>query len=56
MHRCMIGTKAVFVIAIVDGHFDGDRGVNKTNDRGWYANEVGAPAVCSTSESADRKN
>lgn len=41
----MVGSESVFVLAVVDGDLDGDRSVNKANDRCWNANVVCCSAV-----------
>lgn len=41
----MISTQTVLIVAIVDGNFDGDGGVNQTNDCGGDSDKVGVPAV-----------
>lgn len=52
MHRGMVSTQAVLIVAIVDSHFDRHRCVNQTNDSGRNSDEVCVPAVSGTSESA----
>ncbi len=51
MHRSVVCAKTVLVVAVVNGDFDGHRGINQADDRGRYTDEVGVPAVRSTSES-----
>lgn len=46
----MIGTKAVLVAAVVDGDFDGDRGIDEADDCGGDADVVGVATIGSTSE------
>lgn len=36
----VVGAESVLVLAVVDGDFDGDRGVYEANDRGGDADEV----------------
>jgi len=50
----VVSTKAVFVVAVVDGDLDGHRGVNETNNGGRDTDEVGVPSVRSTSETIER--
>ena len=52
VNRCVVRSKTVFVVAIVDGNLDRHRGVNQANDSGRDSDEVGVPAVCGTGESA----
>lgn len=56
MHRCMIGTKSILIVAIVDNHFDRHRCVYQTNDSDRNSDEVGVPAVSGTSESTEPPN
>lgn len=51
VHWCVVGTQAVFVVAVVDSHLDRDRGVDQTNDGSGDTDEVGVSAVRSTSKS-----
>ena len=51
LHWCVVCTKSVLVVAIVDRHLDRDGCINQTNDGGRYPNEVCVSAVCSTSKS-----
>ena len=53
MHRCMVSTQAVLVVAIIDGYFDRDRGINETDDGGGNADEVGVSPVCRTCKPAE---
>lgn len=48
---CVVGTKTVLVVAVVDTDLDGDGGVNQANDGGGNADEVGVAAVGSTGKS-----
>ncbi len=52
MHRSMVRSQAVFVVAVVDCNFDRHRGVNQTDDGRRNPNEVGVSAICSASEPA----
>lgn len=52
MHRCMIGTETVFIIAIIDSNLNRHRCVYQTNDSGRNSDEVCVSAVRGTSESA----
>ena len=52
VHRCMVSTEAVFVIAIVDSNLNRHRCVYQTNDGGRDSDEIGVPAVSGTSEPA----
>lgn len=52
MHRCVVGSEAVFVVAIVDGNLDRDGCVDQTNDGGRHSNEIGVPAIRRTREPA----
>lgn len=52
MHRCVISTQAVLIIAIVDSNLDRHGSVDQTNHRGRHSDEIGVPAVGGTSESA----
>ena len=56
MHRCMISTEAVFVVAIVDSNLNRYRCVYQTNDGGRNSDEIGVPAVSGTSEPAGEPN
>ena len=51
MHRRVIGSETILVVAVIDGHFDGYGRVNQTNHSGRNANEVGVPAISGASES-----
>jgi hypothetical protein len=44
----MVGTKAILVVAVVDGDLDGNRGIDQTNDSGGDSNVVCVAAVCGT--------
>jgi len=46
----VVCSQTILVVAVVDGNLDGDRGVDQTNDSGWYTDEVGVSAVGRTSE------
>ena len=52
VHGSMVCTKAILVIAIIDGNLDRHRGVYQTNDSGRHSDEIGVPAICGTSEPA----
>ena len=52
VHRCMVSTEAVLVIAIVDSNLNRHRCVYQTNDGGRDSDEIGVPAVSGTSEPA----
>jgi len=49
VHRCVVCTQTVLVVAIVDGDLDRDRGVDQSNDSGWDTDVVGVSSVRSTS-------
>ena len=53
VHRSMVSTQPVLVVAVVNGNLNTDTGVDKTNDCGRNTDVVGAPAVGSTSKSGD---
>ena len=55
MHRCMVCTQTVFVVAIVDSYLDRHRRVNQTNDSRWDPDIIGVPTIGSTSEPAGLK-
>ena len=55
MHGSMVCTQSVLVVAIIDRHFDGYRGVYQANHSGRNPNKVGVPSVCSTSEPSNHK-
>lgn len=50
--RCVVGTQAVLVVAVVHGNLDRYRGVDKTNDGRRDTNVVRVASVSSTSKSA----
>ena len=50
MHWCMVCTKPVLVVAIVDSNLDRHRSVYQTNDSSRHPDEVGVPAIGGTSE------
>lgn len=50
MNWGVISTQSILVVAIVDGNFDGDRCIDKSNDGGGNSNEVCISLVCSASE------
>ena len=49
LHWCVVGTKTILVVAIVDGNLDRHRGVNQTDDGGRDADVVAVSAVGSAS-------
>ena len=51
MHWCVVGTKPVLVVAVVDGNLDADTGVDEANDCGGDTDVVGRPSVGRTSKS-----
>lgn len=51
MHRCMVCSKAVLVVAIVHGDLDADTSINETNNCRRNANEVGIPSISSARKS-----
>jgi hypothetical protein len=47
MHRCVVGTESIFVVAVVDSDFDTDAGVDEPDHSGRDTNVVGvAPIGC----------
>ena len=50
MHGRMICPQAVLVVAVVDRHFDGYRGVYQTNHRRRNTDKVGVPPICRASK------
>jgi len=51
----MVCAQAVLVVAIVDSHLDGDRGIDESDDRGGDTDEVGVSAICRTCKSTDEQ-
>lgn len=51
VHWCVVCSKAVLVVAVVDSYLDRDGCVNQSNDGRWDADEVGVSAVGGASES-----
>lgn len=51
VHRCVVGTETVLVVAIVDTNLDGNRGIDESDDSGRNTNKVCVPSVGSTSKS-----
>ena len=51
MHRGVVRSKTVLVVAVIDGNFDADTGIDQTNDRSRNTDEVGISSVGSTSKS-----
>lgn len=47
----MVGAESVLMLAVVDGDLDGDRSVNKANDRCWNTDVVCCSAVGCASKS-----
>lgn len=43
--RSMVGTKAVLVVAVVDGNLDAHTSINQANDSSRHPNEVGVSSV-----------
>ena len=52
--RGVIRSEPVLVVAVVDGNFDGDRGVYQSDDCSWDSNEVRVAAISSACESVHR--
>lgn len=48
---CVVGPESVLVISIVDCNFNGNGGIDQSNDGGWDSNEVAVSSVCCTSKS-----
>jgi hypothetical protein len=53
VHRSMVSSKSVLVVAVVDGNLDTDTGVNEANDCGWDTDVVGGPSVGRTGKSKE---
>lgn len=53
VHRSVVSTETVLVVAVVDGDLDGDRSINQTDDSGGDTDVVGVSTVCGTSETAN---
>lgn len=53
MHRSVVSTEPVLVVAIVNGDLDTDTGVNETNDSCGNADVVGVPSIGSARESRE---
>lgn len=51
VHRCMVSTQPILIVAIIYSDLDRDRGVNQTDHGGRNANKVGVPAVGRASKS-----
>jgi hypothetical protein len=51
VHRGMVCSKTVLVVAVVHGDLDADTGIDEANDSSWDTDEVGTPSVCRTSKS-----
>lgn len=51
VHRGVVSSKAVLVVAIVDSNLDTDTSIDQTDDSGGNSDEVGIPAVCGASKS-----
>lgn len=47
----VVGTKTILGLAVVDGYFDGDGGVDETDDCGGNSDEVCVASVGCTRES-----
>lgn len=54
MHRGVVGTQSVLVVAIVDGNLDTDTGVDQANDCRRDTDEVGVSPVSGTCKSGTR--
>lgn len=52
VHRSVVGTETVLVVAVVDGDLDRDGGIDQTNDGGGNTNVVGVTAVGGASKTA----
>ena len=50
VHRRVICSKAIFVVAVIYSNLDGHRSINQPYNRGRNSDEVGVPAIGSTSE------
>lgn len=46
----MICSQPILVVAVVDSHFDRDRGIYQTDQSGWNSNVVGVSSICCASK------
>lgn len=51
MHRRVVGTETVVVVAVVDSNFDADAGVNEADYGRWDTDVVGVAAIGSAGKS-----
>jgi hypothetical protein len=51
VHGCVVSSKSVLVVAVVDGDLDTDASVDQANDCCWNADVVRGPTVSRTSKS-----
>lgn len=56
LHRCVVGTEPVFIVAIIHSYFDRYGCINQSNDRCWDSNIIGVPAIRGACEAAGQKS
>jgi hypothetical protein len=56
LHRCVVGTQPVFIVAIIHSYFDRNGRINQSNDRCWDSNIIGVPAIRGACEAAGQKS
>jgi hypothetical protein len=45
MHRCVVGTESILVVAVVDSDFDTDAGVDEPDYSRWDTDVVGVAPI-----------
>ena len=51
VHRGVVRSKTVLVVAVVYGYLDTDTSIDEANDGSRYADKVGVPSVCGARKS-----
>ena len=51
VHRGVVRSETVLVVAVVDSDLDTDAGIDQANDGSWDTDEVGVPSVGGASKS-----